>query len=240
MANEMIVQPGTPAAMVQAMLARKKMEDQVAAYKDTVSHGLYDTAILKGGGAILTKDDYELFTQPIGAQSAALNDAASTFTKTEEHTNISEARRLSHGRAFSVFGMYANLTVVGNADVADSEFGATANPNVAVEGTISAVSLLQDLQHCVGFSFVSDETKFERGKLRRFTSPQGISGFAGSSANNTVANNGMGRGYRLPVPRDIFGDRDFGVVMRVFRNIIIPRTVRIEFVLDGFLLRPAR
>ncbi len=233
------VQGGLPSQMVQDLLRRKQMEDQVAAYKDTVSHELYDTAILKGGQT-LTKDDYELFTVPVGQQSSALNDATAIFTKTEEHTNLTTAKRLSHGRAFSVFGMYANVTITGNPDVADDEFGATANPNAAVEGTVSAVNLLADLQHLIGFSFTSDETKFERGKLRRFTSPQGISGFAGNSANNVVANNGMGRGYRLPVPRDIYGDRDFGIVMRVFRNIVIPRTVRIEFILDGFLIRPAR
>ena len=149
------------------------MEDQVAAWGTRVDHELYDTVILKGGGAVLTKDDYEMFTIPVGGSSAALNDATAAFTKTEEHTNLTTAKRLSSGRAFSVFGMYANVTVIGNPDTADSEFGTTANSNAAVEGTVLAVGLLQDLQHCIGFSFTSDDTKFERGKLRRFTSPAG-------------------------------------------------------------------
>ena len=36
------------------------------------------------------------------------------------------------------------------------------------------------------------------------------------------------------------GMKNFGIIMRVFRNVMITRTVRIEFILDGFLIRPAR
>lgn len=238
-AKGMKTQVGAPTAIVQAMLARKEADDVVASYKDTLMHELFDTAIFKGGQT-LKKGDYELFAIPVGERAIFFTDDATPYTKSKEHTNLTEARRLSSNRAFSVEGMYANIQIVGNPDTADDETAAVADSTPTADTTVSAVGLLQDFQHLVGFEFFEDETKYESGKLRRFTSPQGINGFAGSTANDVVAQNGLGKGFHLRIPRDIWGNRDFGVTMSVFRDMKITRTCRLDFILDGWLMRPAR
>jgi hypothetical protein len=234
---------GMPPQMVADLLKRYAADMQLGNWKETLAHELYDTAILKGG-QVLRKGDFSLFANPIGERSTYITADATGYTISEEHTNMTEARRIGSGRAFIVTGMYANVTIVGSTDTADDEAAdATAPANATpTGGEVNAAGLLQDMQHLIGFELVSDEVKFERGKLRRFTSPQGIMGFAGTSAAGvgTVVNNGLGRGYKLPIPRDIFGNRDFGITGRIFRDIQILKTVRIEFILDGWLIRSAR
>lgn len=235
---------GMPPQMVQDLLARYAADMKLGNWKETLADELYDTAILKGGQT-LPKGEVLLFSVPVGEKSAYATADATAYTVTEEHTNMKTARRLSTGRAFIVTGMYANVSgLTGLADTADDEGATGAAPADATPtGTeINAVGVMNDLQHLIGFELISDETKFERGKLRRFTSPHGISGFAGTTVAGgaTVVNNGMGRGYKLPIPRDLFGNRDFGVSMRIFRDVKILKTCRIEFILDGWLIRTAR
>jgi hypothetical protein len=238
-AATMKTQAGAPTAIVQDMLRRKEADDIVASYKDTLMHELYDTKIFKGG-QILKKGDYELFAVPIGEKDSFATDDNTQFTKTVEHTNLKEARRLSANRAFSIEGMYANIQVVENPDTGDDETAAVADSTPMPGTTVSAVGLLQDFQHLVAFELFEDETSYEGGKLRRFTSPQGINGFAGSTSNEAVAQNGLGKAFRLRIPRDIWGNRDFGVTMTVFRDMKVTRTCRLDFILDGWLMRPAR
>jgi hypothetical protein len=234
---------GMPPQMVADLLKRYAADMQLGNWKETLAHELYDTAILKAG-QILRKGEFSLFANPIGERGAYITADATPYTISEEHTNMTEARRLATGRAFIVTGMYANVTILGSTDTKDDEDADASAPadSTPTGVEINAFGQLQDLQHLIGFELVSDEVKFERGKLRRFTSPQGISGVAGNTAAGvgSVANNGMGRGYKLPIPRDIFGNRDFGVTGRVFRDVKINKTTRLEFILDGWLIRSAR
>lgn len=233
---------GMPPQMVQDLLKRYAADLQLGNWKETLAHELYDTVILKGG-QVLRKGEFEMFANPIGERANYITEDATQYTVTEEHTNMTDSRRIGAGRAFIVTGMYANVTITGSTDTADDEGASAAAPADATPtGEINAIGLLQDFQHLIGFELNSDETRFERGKLRRFTSPQGISGISGTTAAGvgTVANNGMGRGYKLPIPRDIFGNRDFGITGRIFRDIQVLKTCRIEFILDGWLIRSAR
>jgi hypothetical protein len=235
---------GAPPEFVQALMKRYAADMELGNWKEVLAAELYDTIILKGGQVLPKGDDYVLFAKPIGEQSRYATADGTLYTVTEEHTSQTEARRLGAGRAFVVTGMYANIQIGGSTDTADDEGATAATPaNSTPTGTeINAVGLMLDLQHLLGFQLESDETKFERGKARRFTSPQGISGMAGTTAAGvgTVVNNGMGRGYKLPIPRDIFGNRDFAVLMKVFRDVLITKTTRVEFILDGWLMRSAR
>lgn|GEM_PF-6171092 len=225
----------TPSKLIKDMLQRKLAADAAARVKEAFSDEIYDTVILTGGATLKKGEDYELFAVPIGEQSKTATNDNAVYKVTRQHTSIRTARRLESGRAFSVHGMYANVTIPGNADTADEELGGAGDPTPGAGR--GAVNLLLMLQHAVSFIFVSDDVEHERGKLRRFTSPHGISGFAGTSAINAVANNGFGRGFRLPFPRDIWGNRDFGVKMIVHEDVLIPITTEIEFVLDGFTVR---
>lgn len=213
-------------------------------FKDALGLRLYDTARFKAGTAIPTQP-LLFFTVPLGQEAQVVNAPAEKYIKTLIDTNLESAGQLSKGREFIVHSVQAEVVVSG---ATDTTYGTTGpgtelptDPTAAQ--AVSATNLQNAILRSAYLKFIVGEKEYEVGKLIHFPSPYGISGFAGGgSATNfeSIANNGFGRPYRLPVPRHIDGLRNFRVEVAFLNPLTPTRNFSLVVTLEGLLLRPVQ
>jgi len=213
-------------------------------FKDALGLRLYDRARFKSGQPIPTQPIL-FFTVPLGQEAQVVNNPSEKYLKTLIDTNLESAGQLSKGREFIVHSVQAEVVVTGATDTAYGSSGPSTelptDPTAA--NAVSATNLQNAILRSAYLKFIVGEKEYETGLLIHFPSPYGISGFAGGGSTNnfeSVANNGFGRPYRLPVPRHIDGLRSFRVEVAFLNGFTPTRNFSIVVTLEGLLLRPVQ
>jgi hypothetical protein len=215
--------------------------------KDFYGYRLYDTIRFVAGTAVSTAI-FSFFQIPLGGQTAGQN-FATQYTKTKIDTNLGSAGLLSKGRYFEVHSMQVRALMTGATDTTYGSSGINTQlpTNALGAAVISATNEAAEILEQGYMSFIMDDKTYEEGKLIHFPTPYGLSGFAGSGSpggsgagTDTIAvvNNGFGRPYRLPIPRQIDGLRSFRVDMQFPGGFTPNRNFKIEVCLEGGLYRP--
>lgn len=218
---------------------------------DAIGFRLYDTVRIKAGTA-LPVTPFTFFSIPVGQQTQGLN-FATAYTKDLQDTNMRSTQQLPKGQFFRVGSMQIQMIISG---ATDTTYGASGpgtelqtDPaySVAVSSTNMSLALLQ----ASVYTFRVATKDYEQGTGDMFPTLYGISGFAGGGADpnisgaelsnfESISNNGFGRPWIFPIPRDIDQLRDFDVQGQFAYAITPRRNLRVRCILEGLLLRPVQ
>lgn len=215
-------------------------------FKDALGLRLYDTLRFKAGNAVPT-GTLLLFTIPRGSETQVVNAPTEKYIKGLIDTNMDQSGSLSKGREFIVHSIQAEIVLSGATATTYSSTGnnveLATDPTPSGTAGNSATNFINHLLRSGYLRFIVGEKEYEVGKLIHFPSPYGISGFAGGGSTNnfeSIAQNGFGRGYRLPVPRHIDGLRNFRVEVEFENPITVIQNFTLTVTLEGLLLRPVQ
>lgn len=220
-------------------VAPKEFAQVKAGLKDAVNYRLYDSLLIDGAAAAVSANPQRLFQVGVG-QSASTMVAGTAYTKTLQHTNMTQAGQLPAGQTFLVNSIQAVVIQTGAwiaSQTAPSGDDATAS---TVEGDWGLKAILQSgiLTLTIG------DKDYEQAPLLMFPSKYGISGFAATATTattvtNTIAalNNGFGNPYQCLIPHRIDSSRHFEVKIQFPGATVISNKYFIQVVLEGVLFR---
>lgn len=208
---------------------------------DSIGYRLYDTARVKAGVAIPT-NEFELFAIAVGQQTAGIN-FATQYAKTSMDTNLRTGGQIPKDHFFRVESLQCKVVISGATDTTYGASGpGTELPtNPAEAAAVASVNLQDSIAEALTLTFRVSNKDYESGTADLFPSAYGISGFAGGGSETnyeSVSNNGFGRPYRFPVPRDLDSLRDLRVLGQFAYGITPTRNFRIKLILEGLLWRP--
>lgn len=218
---------------------------------DAIGYRLYDTFRVKAGTAIPTTP-FQFFTTPLGQRTAGLN-FATTYAKNLQDTNMRSTQQLPKGQFFRIGSMQIRCTITGSTDTTYGSSGPgtelPTDPAYAV--AVASTNMVAAILEASFYTFKVATKDYEQGRGDMFPCFYGYSGFAGGGADpnisgaelstfESVTNNGFGKPWIFPIPRDIDQLRDFSVQGEFAYELTPRRNFTLTCILEGLLLRPVQ
>ncbi len=212
--------------------------------KDVFGQRFFDVLRFKAGAPIPTSP-FKLFQTSIGKQRSIANAPSEVFATSPIDTNMVVDGQLPAGYAAIVRSIQVTSWVTGATDTAygNSGPGLELPTDPTPAAPIAAANLASAILSAGWIFFQVGDKQYENGLFDMFPSQYGISGFAGSGSetnNESVANNGFGWPWKLPVERMIPPLTNFFIQAQFAYSLTPTANFAMKFLLDTIYYRPVQ
>lgn len=219
-------------------LTQNEFRDIKGKLKRVRDHVLYHTLRVKTA-TVLTRGDYLLFQDGLGAQVTLMNDAATTYQQDLSDTNMTgKGGALTKNTSMVVQSIQAPFCIPVSLDTTPLAGGNAIDPTPLAQGANGngASALANALADNVSIQFTVDGTKFEEGPLKFFPSDFALGGVTNGTNDGFITNGVKGRW--LSRVRHLESQQPFAVNLNVANDITIIRSLRLGCAMVGVLYQP--